>query len=811
MKMSENKNKVSRLPGIRTGLLLLFVLCCAGLCLLAGCGEKGETNAPVETPAPSPLLPREPEIGQLRITEVMAKNRAVLMAEDGSFPDWIELTNTGDTPFELAGWSLSDKAEPGWAMPERSLAPGERIVVYADGSGRAEQGWYAGFALSGEETVYLYSPNGYQADALACCAAADHAMATDENGEDRETRQATPGFENTPAGYEAFQPLLNPGGPLQINEVVVSNFTGLRDKDKGHSDWVELKNCSDKTVELSDYYLSDQWDERDLWRLPSESLEPGTTVLIVCPGEERAAADDLYAPFKLDSAEEELYLSARDGTLCDYVYLHDVPLDGSMGRETGKGGWFYYAVPSPEEDNRGGVRRVTAKPVCLEGDGVFDDVKNVTVTLSSPGEIHYTLDCSVPTVESPLYTGPLTLDKTTVVRAVAIEPGCLPSRVLTLSYLINEDLHLPVLSLVADNHKDFVHLYNSAEKYKKIPASLSFYEEDGSFTMACGMSMKGWTSLSLPKRSMGISFGGYGDGDLHYDIFGNGVDEFSKLSLRAGQDYLYSVIRNELCQELCLEASDHVLTQSSRYCVLFIDAHYYGIYCLKEDLTRQYYASHMGIDKKDVELLKSTEVSLASDLWKDVFEFARTHDMSVQENYETFCQRMDIDNLIDWLIMESYSNNTDVNGNMRYFRDRNGGKWQIAFYDLDWSFLEPASSFENVIYPSRIVRISEVLQSLLANEEFRMKLARRTVELCRGVLSNEHVLQKIDEMEAEIAPEIPRDKRVWESSEKSWYRHLEELRQFIINNDYENYMIRALFTKILHLSAEEQAALLAEG
>jgi hypothetical protein len=244
--------------------------------------------------------------------------------------------------------------------------------------------------------------------------------------------------------------------------------------------------------------------------------------------------------------------------------------------------------------------------------------------------------------------------------------------------------------------------------------------------------------------------------------------------------------------------------------VLFIDGLYYGVYCLKEDLTRQFYASHAGIDKDDVEMLKSIDVSMTTSLWRDVFAFTENHDMSEAANYQEFCSNMDIDSLIDWIIMEAFSNNTDINGNMRYYRNTNGGKWQIAYYDLDWSFLYPADSFRNVIYPSRVVSIAPVIRRLLTNEEFRMKLARRTVELCRGPLSNKNVLQKIDEMAALLEPELQRDKPNWWSSMASWKRHLENLKSFFIEYDYENYMIKALFDDILHLSDDEQAALLSE-
>lgn len=49
-----------------------------------------------------------------------------------------------------------------------------------------------------------------------------------------------------------------------------------------------------------------------------------------------------------------------------------------------------------------------------------------TVTMSSPvpgATLHYTLDGSAPTAESPLYSGPLTVDKSTTVKARAIKAG----------------------------------------------------------------------------------------------------------------------------------------------------------------------------------------------------------------------------------------------------------------------------------------------------------------------------------------------------------------------------------------------------
>jgi len=56
------------------------------------------------------------------------------------------------------------------------------------------------------------------------------------------------------------------------------------------------------------------------------------------------------------------------------------------------------------------------------GAGTFVGSETVTLTVPARADIHYTLDGSLPTAMSPLYRRPLTLDKSTRLRAVAIVP-----------------------------------------------------------------------------------------------------------------------------------------------------------------------------------------------------------------------------------------------------------------------------------------------------------------------------------------------------------------------------------------------------
>ena len=131
----------------------------------------------------------------------------------------------------------------------------------------------------------------------------------------------------------------------------------------------------------------------------------------------------------------------------------------------------------------------------------------------------------------------------------------------------------------------FSEIYEGSVKDRECAGNLSFYAPEGSFSIGCGVEMKGHTSLFAPKKSLGVSFRGcYGAETLACDIFGEGPAEFSELSIRAGQDYSSTVFRNELMQELCAEL-DTTVTQRSRYCVLYINGEYWGIYCLKDDIT----------------------------------------------------------------------------------------------------------------------------------------------------------------------------------------------------------------------------------
>lgn len=796
---------------------LLSVLFIVLLCIIfAACGKSQPapaatpvpTAAPTPQPTPEPTPYISPDADKIKISELMVKNDATLLDSDGEFSDWFELVNTSDSPVSLAGWRVSDgEDKSGWSFPDVTIDAGGYLLVFASSKESAGTELHASFSLSEDETLYLYAPENYLADSAPNVSTmADHSSVRRADGSFEDCIWPTPGYSNDAEGYELFCAAHTATSPLVINEVMVYNDSYNRQPDGEYYDWVELKNVSEEPIMLAEYYLSDDKDNPMLWRLPERYLDPGALLVVHCSGNsDLSTSDTVHSNFSLNSTSERLYLtSAAQQRVTDYVWLHDIFKDWTVGRMDGQSGFFYLSSPSPWSGNRGNAYRyISDQPVSLGEDGIYNDVTSVSVELEGSGRIFYTTDGSRPDESSAEYTEPITLDKTTVIRAINVQDGAAPSRAITLSYIINENHTLPVLSLSTDSPSTFSGIYYNKRKYYEIPANISYFEDGSSFNIDCGLKMKGWTSLENPKKSMGVSFRGcYGDDMLDYDIFGSDVTEFSSLSIRAGQDYPLAIIRNELFQELCLEMGDNVPTQNSKYCILYLNGSYYGIYCLKEDFSKQYYASHNGVKKDDVTMLKSP-VALSSAVYQEVYQFCRDNDMSLDENYDHICSVLDIDNVVDWFLIEGYTANSDVNGNMRYFKLNDGGKWQIAFYDLDWTFNYASNCFTNITDSNREVQVSQLINRLLTNARFREQLLSRYSELVSTTLSNEHVLAKIDELQALLEPEVPRERDQWGSDVDGWHYRLDELRSFITNNDYANYSANKLCS-MLGASAEQK-------
>lgn len=726
--------------------------------------------------------------GKVIISEIMSANYSTLQNSAGQFCDWVELYNTGDTVAVLTGAYLSnDPADRGkWQIPAMELAPGQRTVILCSGNGAGAE--EADFSLSREGcSVLLTGSAGNLLDRVDMPAVGkDQVWALQADGSWLATGMATPRRENTENGRVDYLQSEKPAGPLVISEVMPSNSSYYIQSDGKYHDWVELRNGSDQTIELSDYWLSDDPDEPQKFRLPQRTVNPGEYVIVICSGDTTLAGDYIQAPFTLSRQESWLYITGQDGSFLDHIRIYDVPYGGTVGRMETKSGTYYFTEPTPAKANGTGVVFISATPEFVTQAGVYDNVTSVEVTLSG-SDIRYTLDGSLPTARSEVYTGALELTKTTVVRAASFENGKLRSDIVTASYIINENHTLPVLSLSTEPDDLFGYsgLYVNYTTEREVPCNIALYETDGSgFNIDCGLKMFGHMGLTNPKKSFKVNFRGrYGEDYLTYPVYGeDGPLVYDSLVVRAGQDYMNTIFRDELFTSLCREASDSVLAQRDKHCILYINGEYWGIYTIKEAFGEMMYAQNYDVDASTV-TVQQAPVGVETEMM-ELIRFCRRNDLSVQENYEYFASKMDIDSLIDWIIFEGYASNTDVQQNLRYFKSSaTGDKWQFAYYDLDWAWYYK-NGFVNMLSPEKTLQHMPLCIAPMKNAEFREKFYSRLAELRTGVLSNEHVLECIDRYAALLRPEVQRERDRWGSSYEAWEQNIKNMKSYIVDRDH---------------------------
>ena len=183
-----------------------------------------------------------------------------------------------------------------------------------------------------------------------------------------------------------------------------------------------------------------------------------------------------------------------------------------------------------------------------------------------------------------------------------------------------------------------------------------------------------------------------------------------------------------------------------------------------------YFKSHYGISKKNIISLKNSEVEEGED--SDLAEFAdfckwvETSDMSKDDNYQTFCSKVDVESFIDYVAVETYINNSDWasdwSNNWQIWRTKikdsskknADGKWRFIFYDMDFSAgiydsLQTKSDYDllNNMYVNEycFFRIPKILESLSKNAEFKQNFYSRYLNIIENNFNSERVIQKIDD------------------------------------------------------------------
>lgn len=453
-------------------------------------------------------------------------------------------------------------------------------------------------------------------------------------------------------------------------------------------------------------------------------------------------------------------------------------------------------------------------------------------------EIRYTTDASEPTLSSKLYTSPLTVNKSTILRAVEVKDGAVVSPIATASYIfVNSVLsqpnnpegyptewgkyttmngmaiadyemdpemtnnpalrpkiieglqQLPILSIVSDKDNFFSHENDEERGGIYIftgpptgdatghgwtrPTSVELFggPQQHDLSTTCGIRLHGGhgrLAEKNPKHSFRLVFKEkYGAKTLRYPLYGEDQpSKFDQLVLRChfGNAWQHWGEGNrekaQYTRDVWARRMQRRIGHTSvnaLYVNLFLNGMYWGLYNVAERVDDQFGKDHLGGKKEEIDVVKIEEdggnhIEAAEgtlDAWNLLT--STVAGSASEEGYAKLDSLLDIDNFIDYMLINHYAGNTDWDHHNWYAirRHNNDSVASTGFQFLCW---DTEIIFENVnennLQKNNSGMPTSMFQNLLRNPKFAKQYQRRAKELLAddGFLGQQSVVEVWDSL-----------------------------------------------------------------
>ena len=618
-----------------------------------------------------------------------------------------------------------------------------------------------------------------------------------------------------------------------INEYSAANYDNFQDNYGQYEDWFELYNPSPSDIDLNGYYLSDKEDNLTKWQFTSSvTLAANSYLVIYCSGRDEIAGTNVHTSFKLHQTKgnEWVILTDPDGlTVLDSVFVRPCLTNSSRGRTTDANtNWGIFENPTPNGNNTNAFVDYAVSPSFNPMPGIHAAPVNVTLTADPTSTIYYTTDGSLPDNTDNLYTGPILIDNTTVLKAVAYsnDPSILPSFMEYGTYFINVSHSLKILSVSGRESSNA----NDPELFELIAGgqqidprgTFELYESDGTLVDKAKGEFNKHGNDSWAYAQRGFDYitrdqFGYNyavKGDLFNDV---DRDKFQRLIVKcaANDNYPFSYgnsgahIRDAYVQSLSQVADLRLDERSYEPCVMYLNGQYWGVYELREkvddiDFTDHYY------DQDSVEFLKTwggTWVDVlvdgqnAADVensWDNMRTYITSNDMTDPASYNLVKSQFNTGSLIDYFILNSYIVNADwLNWNTAWWHglkeDGDKKKWRYILWDMDNTFDHGANytgmpNTDTDANPCDAENLGNIggqghipiWNALIQNDDFFDDYINRWSNLSNSYLSCDFMIQHLDSLINTIEPEMQSQIDRWGGTYAEWTANVQQMRDFML-------------------------------
>ncbi|MBL1278991.1 MAG: CotH kinase family protein [Fluviicola sp.] len=596
-------------------------------------------------------------------------------------------------------------------------------------------------------------------------------------------------------------------------------MNGYVDNYGENEDWIELYNTSGAPFDLTGYYLSDKASNLLKWQIPSGTVPANGFLMVIGSRKNTVNGNELHPNFNLKQTQGEwIILSNSFGNVIDSLkIIHLTKMDHSVGRSTnGAADWKLFTSPTPNANNTGAQNFYQPKPIFSLAAGFYVGAQTVTIITADPlATIRYTTDGTTPNGASTIYSGPVNIPSTAVLRAIAFGADE-PSFIETNTYFINVTHSIPVVSVCSFGVFDLLANGNQFSPSNKIGV-LEFFEQDGTFIDEGQGNFNKHGNDSWAYDQRGFDFimkdqFGYND-DLDHQIFPEKLrTDFQRVMFKPGASDNYPFetggahIRDAFIHTLSLRSDLLLDVRTWRPCVVYVNGQYWGVYEIREkaddhDFTDYYYDQ----DKFNLQYLKTWGATWeeygapnAQNDWDALVNYIQANNMGPGPNFDYVKSQLKWASLADYFMINSYTVNQDwLNWNTAWWRgmDPLGSKkkWRYTLWDMDATFghyinytgipdpsanADPCNA-ENLPNPGGQGHTGILSKLIAENPTVEQYYITRYADLINTSFSCPSMNALLDSMINEITPEMTAHTTRWGGSVAGWQANVQTLRDFI--------------------------------